>query len=409
MRYTDEDDTLLGLEKARKGRKPRRWRGSLPQRIRASKKLPQAVFKISSYSHSAGAVWDRVNYVARDGELEVEAQDGEALDHVELEAMVDKWEARAGEGENQRARRRAMSAVVSFPAGVNQEQATEAARQFFHEAFADNHDYVFAPHTDAKQFHVHLVVEARGHDGRQLRLNRDDLQDLRMLLAEKAREQGIELDASPRWARGEEREPHRPRAVEGIERRGAAAAWEPPDKAAALRRAEEYSADISEQVRFREGRASPDRQAAWEALMAERVRAERADPDADPCQALEYARAAATLAANIPRLENDTQKVAAVKGTMQLAAFSWNIPSRETDTAEDIAEARGIVNRAVRAVHEHIQGIESGAAKQEAIQAERALTPQLKEYRQEQRDKAAEERKAREAAEEREEGPELER
>ena len=26
MRYTDEDDTLLGLEKARKGRKPRRWR-----------------------------------------------------------------------------------------------------------------------------------------------------------------------------------------------------------------------------------------------------------------------------------------------------------------------------------------------------------------------------------------------
>ena len=90
MRYTDEDDTLLGLEKAKKGRKPRRWRGSLSQRIRASKKLPQAVFKISSYSHSAGAVWDRVNYVARDGELEVEAQDGEALDQGELEAMVDK-------------------------------------------------------------------------------------------------------------------------------------------------------------------------------------------------------------------------------------------------------------------------------------------------------------------------------
>ena len=409
MRYTDEDDTLLGLEKARKGRKPRRWRGSLPQRIRASKKLPQAVFKISSYSHSAGAVWDRVNYVARDGELEVEAQDGEALDQGELETMVDKWEARAGEGENQRARRRAMSSVVSFPAGVDQERATEAARQFFHEAFADNHDYVFAPHTDAKQFHVHLVVEARGHDGRQLRLNRDDIQDLRMLLAEKAREQGIELDASPRWARGEEKEQQRPRAVEGMERRGAAAAWEPPDTAAALRRAAEYSANISEQVRFREGRVSPDRQAAWEALMAERVRAERADPDADPCQALEYARAAATLAANIPRLEHDTQKVAAVKGTMQLAAFSWDMPSRETDTAEDIAEARGIVNRAVRAVHEHIQGIESGATKKEAIQAERQLTPQLKAYRQEQRDKAAEERRAREAAEEREEGPELER
>lgn len=406
MQYAYEDDTLLGLEKAKKGRKPRRWRGSLPQRIRASKKLPQAVFKISSYSHSAGAVWDRVNYVARDGELEVEAQDGETLDHVELEAMVDKWEGEAGH------RKRgvlAMSAVVSFPAGVNREQATEASRQFFGAAFGRNHDYVFAPHDDAKQFHVHVIVQARGHDGTQLRITKEDIQDLRMLLAEKAREQGIELDASPRWARGEEQEPQRPRAVEGIERRGAAAAWEPPDKAAALRRAEEYSADISEQVRFREGRVSPDRQAAWEALMAERVRAERADPDADPCQALEYARAAATLAANIPRLENDKQKVAAVKGTMQLATFSWNIPRRETDKAEDIEAARGIVNRAVRAVHEHIQGIESGAAKKEAIQAERALTPQLKEYRQEQREKAAEERKVREAAEERDEGPELER
>ena len=406
MRYAYEDDTLLGLEKAKKGRKPRRWGGSLPQRIRASKKLPQAVFKISSYSHSAGAVWDRVNYVARDGELEVEAQDGEAMDQAELEAMVDKWEGEAGH------RKRgvlAMSAIVSFPSGVDREKATEASRQFFGEAFGRNHDYVFAPHDDAKQFHVHVVVQARGHDGTQLRITKEDLQDLRMLLAEKAREQGIELDASPRWARGEEKEPHRPRAVEGIERRGEAAAWEPPDKAAALRRAEEYSADVSEQVRFREGRVSPDRQAAWEALMAERVRAERADPDADPCQALEYARAAATLAANIPRLENDKQKVAAVKGTMQLAAFSWNLPSRETDKAEDIAEARGIVNRAVRAVHEHIQGIENGEAKKEAIQAERQLTPQLKEYRQEQREKAAEERKAREAAEEREEGPELER
>lgn len=404
MRYTDEDDTLLGLEEAKKGRNPRRWRGSLPQRIRASKKLPQAVFKISSYSHSAGAVWDRVNYVARDGELEVEAQDGEALDQVELEAMVDKWE---GEAAQRKRGVLAMSAVVSFPSGVGREKATEAARQFFGEAFGRNHDYVFAPHDDAKQFHVHVVVQARGHDGTQLRITKDDIQDLRMLLAEKAREQGIELDASPRWARGEEQGQHRPRAVEGIERRGETAAWEPPNKAEALRKAEEYMAEMGERVRQKEGRLTPDRQAAWDALTEER--AKRRDPDAAPCQALEYARAAATLAANIPRLENDKQKVAAVKGTMQLAAFSWNIPSRETDKAEEIGEARGIVNRAVRAVHEHIQGIESGEAKKEAIQAERQLTPQLKEYRQEQREKVAEERKAREAAEEREAGPELER
>ena len=43
-------------------------------------------------------------------------------------------------------------------------------------------------------------------DGQQLRITKDDIQDLQTLLAEKAHEQGIELDASPRWARGLEGE-----------------------------------------------------------------------------------------------------------------------------------------------------------------------------------------------------------
>ena len=381
MRYTDEDDTLLGLEQARKGRKPRRWSGSLPQRIRASKRLPQAVFKISSYSHSAGAVWDRVNYVAREGELEVEDANGEKLtDVVELEQRVDKWE---GEAADRKRGVLAMSAVVSFPAGVDQEQATEAARQFFGEAFGRNHDYVFAPHDDAKQFHVHVVVQARGHDGTQLRITKDDLQDLRLLLAEKAREQGIELDASPRWARGLEKEQQRPRAVDGIERRGGEAAWTPA------------------QERERAG-ISPARGMAMEAVMEERAKSREGAARERPCQALEYARAAATLTAQIPTLATDSRKVAAVRGAVMLAEFGWELSSRTQDTAEARAEARAVMNRAARAIHDHIRGIEGGVEKQAAIQAERHLTGQLQAYRQEQREKAAHERQAREAAQERE-------
>ena len=404
MRYAAQHDSLAGLEEDRRGSLPRggrRWTGSLSQRARAARGLPQAVFKISSYSHSAGAVWARVEYVSREGELEAEGPNGELLDQEQLEEMVDEWseETRAGQG-----RRYAMSAVVSFPQGVDEEKATEAARQFFREAFAENHDYVFAPHTDAKQFHVHVVVQARGHDGKQIRLNRDAIQDLRMLLAEKAHEQGIELDASPRWARGEEKEQHRPRAVEGIERRGEAPAWEPARangwaeagrrrREAAEERAgraggsfEERLAERDERVRKMEGRLDPARQAAWDALSEER--AKRRDPAA-ASQALEYARAAAALAAKIPKLENDKQKVAAVKGAMQLAA---DMPRRETDKAADIEEARGIVNHAVRTVHEHIQGIAGGGAKKEAIQAERAGARLLKEYRQRQEKPAGQER-----------------
>ena len=388
MRYTDEDDTLLGLEKAKKGRTPRRWTGSLPQRVRAARRLPQAVFKISSYSHSGGVLWDRLNYVAREGELEVEDATGEKLTElVELEQMVDKWEGQAAD------RKRgvlAMSAVVSFPAGVHQERATEAARQFFGEAFGRNHDYVFAPHADTDQFHVHVVVQARGHDGTQLRITRDDLQDLRMLLAEKAREQGIELDASPRWARGAEQEPQRPRAVEGIERRGSAAAWEP---AQARERSQEDAG----------------RQAAVAALAEEQAKHREGAAHERPCQALEYARAAAALTAHIPKLETDSRKRAAVQGAVQLAEFGWALSAASQDTAADIAEARAVINRAARAIHSHIRGIETGAEKKQAIEAERRLTGQLQEYRQEQREKAAQERKAREAVQERDAGPERER
>lgn len=113
--YTDEDDTLLGLEQARKGRKPRRWSGSLSQRVRAFRRLPQAVFKISSYSRSGGAVWDRVQYVSREGELEDEAGKKQE-DLVELGEMVEKWEEHKGV----RTKRIAMGAVVSFLDGVDQ-------------------------------------------------------------------------------------------------------------------------------------------------------------------------------------------------------------------------------------------------------------------------------------------------
>ena len=395
MRYED-DDTLLGLEKAKRGQRARggrRWTGSLGQRARASRRLPQAVFKISSYSHSAAGVWDRVNYVARDGELEVETANGEKLESlVELEHMVDDWTQDTGE---RTTRRVAMSAVVSFPIGTDEEQATEAARQFFREAFAENHDYIFASHTDAKQFHVHVVVQAQGHDGKQLRLNRDDIQDLRMLLAEKASEQGIELDASPRWARGLEAERQPAREVEGIERRGATPAWTPEPDAG-----ERWT---PERELERGGNLSPERRTQLEALVEER---RKRDPEADACQALEYARAAAAVAGQINELASDREKVGAVKAAASLAQFGWGLTHHTTDTAEDIAEARAVIDRVDRAIHDGIDRIAGGQARREAIRARHTLSEVcLKEYRAEKREQA---RIEREQAREQDTGPELE-
>ena len=400
MRYAAQQDSLAGLEEDRRGSLPRggrRWTGSLSQRGRAARGLPQAVFKISSYSHSAAAVWARVEYVSREGELEAEGPNGELLDQEQLEEMVDEWseETRAGQG-----RRFAMSAVVSFPQGVDKEKATEAARQFFREAFADNHDYVFAPHTDAKQFHVHVVVQARGHDGRQIRLNRDDIQDLRMLLAEKAAEQGIELDASPRWARGLDAERRPGREAEGIRRRGetprreAGEAWRPGQEreSRGADRAGAGEAWSPEKELREAGRLSPDRRMQLEALATvRRLRWERREE----VTAQEYVEAAALLARKIGELENDQEKVAAVKGAAALAGVGLQragLNSVNTDVARGgVAHLVSEVERVDKAINSQIRGLGSGAEQHAAITARRGLAEQISQYHQGAREQAGQE------------------
>ena len=72
-----------------------------------------------------------------------------------------------------------------------------------------------------------------------------------------------------------------------------------------------------------------------------------------------------------------------MQGAVQLAEFGWELSSQDQGHDEDRAEARAVINRAARAIHDHIRGIEAGAEQQAAIQAERRLTGQLQEYRQE--------------------------
>ena len=383
MQY-EYDDGLFSGELGGGGSKPRRgrggggWSGSLSQRVSAARGVPQAVFKISSYSHSGGSAWDRANYVGRDGELEVEAPNGEMVDQVALEQLVDKWSEEANENSRSRV---AMSAMVAFPPDVDQEQATEAARQFFREAFADNHDYVFAAHTDAKHFHVHVVVQMAGHDGHQLRIGKDEIQDLRELFAAKAHEQGIELDASPRWARGLEATEKESR---GAEARG-------------RRRGVE---DEQEKNKLTNGNAGPGRaerntaanNAASQALAEERAKRSR-NPAAGECQALEYGRAAVALVAKIPELTAPRDKVAAVKGAVQLAGFGWDLTEQSRDKAADIATARTVIDGVDKSINSQIRGLGNGPAQKEAITARRGLAEKLVEYRQEQREAAAQARR----------------
>ena len=365
MRYHD-DDSFTGLGHAKRGQAaPGRrgpWRGTTRQRLATAEGRPNAVFKISSYSHSGGAALNRLTYIEREGEIELEGPNGDVIKPAELGQLVADWSADAGGGNRSVL---AMSAMVAFPAGVDEAQATEAARQFFRDAFGDNHDYAFAPHTDADHFHVHVVVQAAGHDGSQLRIDKAEIQALRELFAEKALEQGIELDASPRAARGLDPLQQPQREIEAMLRRGATpASW--PD-------------------------ASRDALDGW---AAGQRRAERgADPTVTAAEAVEYARAGAELGARISDLTGDTQKVLGIQGAMQLAAMGWELAAQaeaQLGQTPAVAQAKDITLEIERECRDLVPWIDNSQKRKEAIQARQRLGTQesFREYRQEKREQA---------------------
>ncbi len=96
-----------------------------------------------------------------------------------------------------------MHVVVSVPAGSDREKTVDAAREFFREMFTENHEYAFAAHDETDHFHIHLLVKLCGRDGKQMRMTRKDPDLWRQKFAAKAREKGLRVDASPRWAKRE--------------------------------------------------------------------------------------------------------------------------------------------------------------------------------------------------------------
>jgi len=189
------------LDDDRRGRNI--WEGSVADRLRIAEGYHQAVAKVTSYNHGKAAALKRFQYVSRGGEIPLELHDGTMLEGDEaITDLVAHW---ASDFSTRAKSRDVMSYVVSFPSGVDREAAISTSRECFGETFGDNHEYAFAPHDDADKFHVHLLVKMRGYDGKAMQRTKGDLERWRQRLAEKARKNGIPLDASPRFARGKAR------------------------------------------------------------------------------------------------------------------------------------------------------------------------------------------------------------
>ncbi len=179
--------------------RPRR-KLSVRQRVQIAKRGPQAVLKVLSYRQGRSQVLRTLAYALKKAEYRYVREGDELVeDRGSLLPMVDEWEADFSERANGRD---ALHMEVSAPAGSDRDIVFAAARAFIDETFSANHQYALAEHRDTKHPHVHILVKMRGHDGKMLNPRKADLQAWRERFAEKARERGLNLQASSRALRG---------------------------------------------------------------------------------------------------------------------------------------------------------------------------------------------------------------
>ena len=360
-------ETVSILEDAQRGRQPkesRAWKGTLADRVRVSRHLPQAVLKISSHNSGQGRVRARLRYISRQGMLAIETDEGLTIEGLdEIDRLVDDWAADFSSRANSRD---TMSLVISMPAGTDQEAAVTAAREFFADTFKENHEYVFAGHDDTDNFHIHLVVKARSRGGKPMRATRRDPQLWRQAFAEKAREHGIELDASPRYARG-------------IGRRS------PPTAVFEIRRRDEMPRVDKQAAKdaVRRARDPKDRPSESEAVIRQINVRER----------LAFAKQAAVVVKEAKSIQDDKRRLAALEIAAELASFAEGmpVPQSQMDTMKfalkpkagrasvEMSEVLKLVKETERGIRDQVGSFESSTDQRAAIAARIRLSNVVKE------------------------------
>lgn len=170
---------------------------------RTTGKAPEVMVKISGGGKNMGQIKAHLDYISRNGEVELEDENGAILRGVDdVREVRDAWaKGKIGIPKEGERRREAFNIILSMPPGTDRQAVKDAARQFAAEQFG-NHQYVFAAHEDEKHPHVHLAVKAVDKSGVRMNPRKADLQAWREHFADKLRERGIAANATPRRVRG---------------------------------------------------------------------------------------------------------------------------------------------------------------------------------------------------------------
>jgi Relaxase/Mobilisation nuclease domain len=157
-------------------------------------------------------VGKHLDYIGRNGELELEVDDGDRLSGRVGRTLLDDWDLDIDDVRRQGALaatngrqppKLVHKLMFSMPPGTSPDKVLGAVRNFAREEFWGQHRYAFVLHTDEAHPHVHLVLKAISEQGVRLNIKKATLRHWRSEFARNLRLLGVEANATERAVRGQ--------------------------------------------------------------------------------------------------------------------------------------------------------------------------------------------------------------
>jgi hypothetical protein len=180
---------------------------------RTARRTPEVVVKVlPRASNDLKAVGKHLDYIGRNGDLELETDDGDPLSGRMGKDLLDDWDldlddvrrqANLAATNGRKPPKLVHKLMFSMPPGTPPDKVLGAVRNLAREEFWGQHRYAFVLHTDEPHPHVHLVLKAVSEQGVRLNIKKATLRHWRSDFARNLRLLGVEANATERAVRGE--------------------------------------------------------------------------------------------------------------------------------------------------------------------------------------------------------------
>ncbi|MCA6105370.1 relaxase/mobilization nuclease domain-containing protein [Bradyrhizobium australafricanum] len=218
MRILDQRGGSGDCERPRLGVSP----ASKARLERLVRKAPEVVVKVSGRTKNAGHLRAHLDYITRNGKLEMQTDYGPMKGKEAVGELHADWADSAEvTAQNKSLRKAPMSVnmVLSLPKGSDQEKFRDAVTDFVDRELRPRVDVVVCFHDDTAHPHAHVTVHGRDREGKTFNPRKPQLHEYREKFAACLRHRGLDAEATPRYARGVGMRDY-PTALRRIEQRG---------------------------------------------------------------------------------------------------------------------------------------------------------------------------------------------